>query len=169
MEADLFTALVQPLPTATVAPANPPAEGEPACFYDSTSRATTSCSHCGVLISEPWAAQWGSDTVCLRCLEHLMETKDTRFQRATFLWDNMALLMAVISVELSLSLVLLALAALSTAPAAIGLALWHWNAPRGMGPRSRARLVLAILPSLAIVAAGGLAFYMVWFNRPGRH
>lgn len=144
-------------------PDDPPAEGESACFYNPKRRATKECSHCGVLISDAWAAHWGSDTVCLKCLEHLREKgQDARFQGSRTLWDNIALTLSLVPFT-----VVLWWAIVFTAPAALFLGIRHWNSPRSMVPRGRWRLVVAIL--LALIQVGGLAVGAVglglgWFG-----
>ncbi len=153
----LFPALAGRPPALSVEPA---AEGEATCFYSPNRRATKSCSHCGVLISDAWAAQWGSQTVCLKCLEHLRgKGSDARFQTSRTLWDNVAL-----AVALTPFTVVLWFAAFITAPASVFLALWHWNSPRSMVPRSRLRLVLALLLGVAQLGVGAVLFLKVWFR-----
>ncbi len=138
---------------------DPPAEGEAACFYNPARRATKSCSHCGVLISNAWAAQWGNETVCLKCLEHLRDNRDERFQSKRTLWDNVALLTAVIPFTLFLWF-----SVFITAPATVFLALWHWNSPRSMVPRGRFRLVLALVLSLGQITAIVFGISQIWFK-----
>lgn len=141
-------------------PADPPAEGEAACFYSPNRRATKECSHCGVLISDMWAAQWGSDTVCLKCLEHLRQQgKDERFQGSRVLWDNIALFLALLPFS-----VVFWWAVFLSAPASLFIGLRHWNSPRSLVPRGRARLAIAIV--LALLQVGGLAFgaAALWFG-----
>lgn len=141
-------------------PVDPPAEGEAACFYSPNRRATKECSHCGVLISDIWAAQWGSKSVCLKCLDHLRaKGQDAHFQTKRILWDNVALIMALVPLTVVFWWV-----SFITAPAAIFTALWHWNSPRSLVPRSRLRLIIALLLGLAQV--GGFVFLISgwWFG-----
>lgn len=137
-------------------PEVPPAPGEATCFYNPSRRATKGCDHCGVFISDAWAAQWGTQTVCLKCLEELhAKNSDTRFEARRILWDNIALGFSVgpwiVAMVLLLTLVLYPFAimvvflTLLTAPAAIFIALRYWNSPRSLVPRGRARLVWATL------------------------
>src|SRR5688572_27686348 len=73
-------------------PAEPPGPGEAACYYNPERKATETCSHCGVFMSSSWAAKWGQDTICLKCLEELRtKRKDARFEARRTLWDNVAL------------------------------------------------------------------------------
>lgn len=147
-------------PTLSV---DPPAPGEAACYYSPNRRATKECSHCGVLISDIWAAQWGSETVCLKCLEHLRgQGKDERFESRRILWDNVALVLTLVPLTFVFWMF-----AFLTAPAALFIGLRHWNSPRSLVPRSRARLVVALL--LAFAQVGGAVFvvlglYYGWFN-----
>ncbi len=135
-------------------PSDPPAQGEASCFYNPTRRATKCCDHCGVYISDAWAAQWGSQTVCLKCLEELRSKNgNTQFEAKRILWDNVALIFSVgpwlIAIALFMTLILYMFSPLVimlttlTAPTAIFIALRYWNAPRSLVPRGRGRLVWA--------------------------
>lgn len=141
-------------------PMDPPGEGEAACFYSPGRRATKECSHCGVLISDVWAAQWGSKSVCLKCLDHLREKdKDGRFLTSRTLWDNIALALALLPFTL-----VLWWSGFITAPAAVFLGFWHWNSPRSLVPRGRLRLILALFLGLAEVAGVILFICGIWFG-----
>ncbi len=138
----------------------PPGPGEAACFYSSTRRATKECQHCGVLMSDVWAAQWGQTTVCLKCLEHLRQKgSDLQFRESLVLWDNVALSLALVP----LSLVFWFMAVIS-APSAVLVSLWHWNSPRSMVTPRRWRLVLAILLGLLQIAGGVGLVLALWFK-----
>jgi hypothetical protein len=157
-------------------PEEPPGPGEAACFYNPNRRATKVCDHCGVFVSDAWAAKWGSQTVCLKCIEDLRtKHKDTRFEAKRTLWDNIALFLAtgpwVLAGMLIATFILYGfaffciLATLATAPAAVFVALRYWNAPRSLVPRGRARLVWALVLSLAQVGlwmAGILTLVVQW-------
>ena len=141
-------------------PPDPPGEGEVACFYSPGRKATQSCSHCGVLVSDVWAAQWGSKSVCLKCLEHLRDKgKDVAFQTKRTLWDNVALALAVVPFTF-----LFWFMVFITAPAAIFVSLWNWNSPRSMVPRGRWRLVVALILGLLQVGGGIFFFTGLWFQ-----
>ncbi len=145
-------------------PDDPPREGEAACFYSAGRRATRECGHCGVLISDAWAAQWGSDTVCLKCLEHLRQKgEDSRFQSNRVLWDNIALTLSLLPFTF-----ILWWSVIFTAPAALFIAIRHWNSPRSIVPRGRARLVIAIILAFLQVcgmAFGAAALWFGWFKK----
>lgn len=141
-------------------PAEPPAEGEAACFYSPNRKATKVCSHCGVLISDIWSAHWGSEVVCLRCLDHLRDTaKDSRFEKGRPLWDNIALATALVPATL-----IFYWAAFITAPAALFLSIRYWSAPRSLVPRSRLRIATALVLSLLQVGAIIALFVGLWFS-----
>jgi len=141
----------------------PPAPGEAVCFYNPNRRATKVCDHCGVFVSDAWAAKWGTETVCLKCLEKLRtKEKDIRFEAKRNLWDNIALACSigpfVLAGALLMTLVGYPFAILSllltfiTAPAAIFIALRFWKAPRSLVPRGRMRLYFALVLSVLQVA-----------------
>ena len=150
-------------------PEEPPAPGEPTCFYSPNRRAVRTCSHCGVFVSEAWSAQWGSEHVCLKCLDELRSRrKDARFQVRRVLWDNIALgtalLPFLICVPLLLlgpiGMVLMAMfalpASLISAPLALGFSIYAWKKPRSLVPRGPWRLVWALVLSLLQCGAWGV-------------
>ena len=105
-----------------------------------------------MLISDLWAAQWGSDTVCLKCLDHLRaKGKDERFETGRTLWANIVLALAVwpFIPPLTLGYVFMVI----TAPAALFLGLWHWRTPGSLVAGGRWRLVLGLLVALLEVTA----------------
>jgi hypothetical protein len=149
-------------PTPPSLPTQAPAEGEAACFYNPNRKATKVCGHCGVFVSDAWSAQWGSETVCLKCLEQLRgKNLDQRFEAGRTLWDNVALGMIVVPFVAAFVLLctligypfaaIALMLTLFTAPAAIFLSLRYWNAPRSLVPRGRSRLVLALLSGVLLV------------------
>ena len=140
-------------------PEDPSGDGEASCFYSPGRRATAECGHCGVLISNPWSAAWGSKTVCLKCLDHLRaDVKNHDFQSKRVLWDNTVLGLALLPLT-----VFFYWTAFVTAPTAAFLGFWHWNSPRSLVPRGKWRLVLGMLLALAqvglIVTAIGMMVY----------
>src|SRR5690242_17136406 len=89
-------------------PEEPPGPGDTACFYNPNRKATHTCGHCGVFMSDAWTAKWGSETVCLKCLEELRtRRKDVRFEVRRTLWDNIALGTALLPLAACLPLTLL--------------------------------------------------------------
>lgn len=130
-------------------PGAPPAPGDALCFYDSTQKANCLCTQCGVLVSDSWSANWGSRKVCLRCLEKLRESgRDSNFESSRLQWDNICLLLSS-----TIFIVIFPYFAIIAAPAALVLGIRAWNRPRSLVPRSRFRLIVAlILSSLQILA-----------------
>ncbi len=152
-------------------PEEPPGPGEAACFYNPGRRATKCCDHCGVFMSDSWSAQWGNQTVCLKCIEELRsKSKDTRFEAKRTLWDNVALGFAVgpwvLAALFVATLFLYVFGAFCimltviTAPAAIFVALRYWNAPRSLVPRGRGRLIWAL--GLSLLQIGGWVTLVVF-------
>lgn len=157
--------------------ADPPGEGEAVCFYDPTRRATTTCGHCGVLMSSAWAARWGSQTLCLKCLDHLRQQRGNEFERGRTLWDNIVLLLVVgmplLACVFAGTIVLLgfafivALLCVVSVPTGVFLGFWHWNSPRSVIPRGRARLIIGVVSGLVLIGAAILAltgWWMGWFK-----
>ena len=173
----LEKALYQPIGMAPppLQDETPPAEGEAVCFYNPARRATKVCDHCGVYISDAWAAPWGSMTICLKCLEQLRsKSQDQRFEASRTLWDNVALglvwtpllfgalsLVLILTIFLGFIPVLVLGATMFTAPAALFLGLRFWNAPRSLAPRGRTRLILALILALALIVVWSLLFFQL--------
>ncbi|WP_147263466.1 hypothetical protein [Roseimicrobium gellanilyticum] len=148
-------------------PEEPPAPGEATCFYSPNRRATHTCSHCGVYVSDAWSAQWGTDYVCLKCLDDLRgHRKDARFEVRRVLWDNIALGTALLPFLICVPLLLLGpaavifiafpvMASVITAPLALAFSIYAWKKPRSMVPRGAARTVWALVLSLLQCGAWG--------------
>ena len=143
-------------------PVEAPTEGEAACFYNPHRKATKVCGHCGVFVSDSWAAQWGNETVCLKCLEQLRtKNVDQRFEAGRKLWDNIALGLIVVPFVIAFLLlctvigyvfsIMVLMLTIFTAPAAIFISLRYWNAPRSLVPRGRLRLITALLLSVLLL------------------
>lgn len=160
IQATLLPAMRQtPAARPPALPEEPPASGEAVCFYNPNRRATHTCSHCGVFVSEAWSAQWGAEHVCLKCLDDLRNRrKDARFEFRRVLWDNVALgtaLLPFLGCLFSLVLgpvavfpiVVCLVASVVTAPLALGLSIYAWKKPRSMVPRGPWRTLLALILS----------------------
>lgn len=162
-----------PWSTAPALPEEPPGPGDAVCFYNAHRKATKTCSHCGVFISEAWSAQWGREVVCLKCLGDLRNVrKDPKFEARRVLWDNIALGAALLPGLVCVALLFLGplgavlmtlplIASMVTAPMALGLSVYAWNKPRSMVPRGRARVVWALLLSI-LQCAGWAALAIGW-------
>ena len=141
-------------------PPEAPLPGEPVCFYSPQRKATQSCNHCGVLISDIWSARWGVEVVCLKCLDQLRSKGgDSRFERKRMLWDNIALALALFPMTL-----IVWPAVFITAPAALFIAIRYWKGPFSMVPRSHLRMALALLISLIQVGVMVAGFLALWFR-----
>lgn len=126
-----------------------PAPGDAVCFFDPTQKATSLCDQCGVLVSDAWSAHWGSRKVCLRCLEKLRESKrDSSFESSRLMWDNICLLLSS-----TIFILIFPYFAIIAAPTALILGIRSWNSPRSLIPRSRFRLIIALVFSAIQVIA----------------
>ncbi len=154
VSAHLFPKAFRP---ATPPPIKAPIAGDAVCYYDPTQKATCLCSQCGVLASDAWSANWGSQRICLRCLEKLRQDgRDSRFETTRVMWDNICLLfsLAVCSPMPYIGAI--------TGPVALVLGLRAWNKPRSMVPRSRWRLVLGLgLASLQVIGLVVAVYFII--------
>lgn len=141
-------------------PIEPPQPGDPVCFYSPQRKATQSCNHCGVLISDVWSARWGSDVICLKCLDQLRaKGGDSRFEKKRILWDNIALALALLPMTIFLWPFVFI-----TAPAALFISIRYWKGPFSMVPRSHFRMAVALLISLVQVGVMVASFLALWFR-----
>ena len=124
-------------------------DGEASCFYHPDRLATGICGACGVFVSDLWSAQWGSETVCLKCLERLRDGKpDPRFESRRVLWDNITLFIATVPLVLFFLWVFW----IVTGPAALILSFYHRKKSGKMVPGFRwARTFTILFAVLQIV------------------
>jgi hypothetical protein len=128
------------------------AAGEAVCFACADKAATGVCAGCGCFTCPACEVSWIGESLCLSCLHDRRERKESpEFRARARLHDNVALGLLVLPILLVpfYGLVFSALAS----PVALFLVIRHWNAPRGLPPRGRARLVMAGVLAVVLLAA----------------
>ena len=155
-----FPALRRPLTAAPALPAME--EGEASCFYHPHKRAVVLCESCGRFLCALCDVEIGAAHRCPACLEagKRKGTADSLPTR-TLLWDGVALVFAVVPI-------LVWPMTLFTAPAVIFLVIKYWNRPLSVLPRTRVRLIFALLIALAQVFGWILLGYYAFASIRGR-
>ena len=89
----------------------------------------------------------------MACIEAGKRKRRIRnLENERFLYDNMALLLAVLPLFIFYITIL-------TAPAALYLAIRHWSSPSSIIPRTKIRYVLAIVFSVLQIAGWSYGLY----------
>lgn len=146
VRATLFPALLRPLAVQTPEPVQ--GEGEAGCFTHPEVRAVIDCQECGRFLCALCDLELMGRHICPLCLQNAAARREwPLLERSRTLHDNIALSVAV------LPTLFFVFPSLFGAPASLFLALRHWNTPRSIVPRSRWRLVLAIVLAMGITGA----------------
>lgn len=132
--------------------------GQAACFYHPHKTAHVPCDACGRFICALCDVELHGEHLCPSCVESGRRKGTlTTLESRRFLWDNVALSLAVLPVMT----VFFAGFSIVTSPAAILLAIIGWRKPASLAPRTKIRFVIAILFSLIVLAGWGTFFYFL--------
>jgi hypothetical protein len=155
-----FPALHRPMAATAALPAM--VDGEASCFYHGHKRAVVACDSCGRFLCALCDVELGASHRCPSCLQagKRKGSADSLQTRGT-LWDGLALMLAVVPL-------LVWPFTIFTAPAAIFVAIKYWRRPLSVVPRTRVRLVVALLLAVAqLVGWMILAYYVIARIRGG--
>lgn len=123
---------------------------ESSCFFHPGKKAAVPCDNCGRFLCALCDIEFEGRHLCAVCLEQAEQKgKPGQWRKDTTYYDQIALSLAITPLLIFYFTVL-------TAPIAIYLALRHWNTPMSVLPRSKGRLVAAIL-----FAGGEIAGWLV--------
>lgn len=155
----IFPALVK-----GVAPGKPGerivSDEEASCFYHPQKKAIAPCDHCGRFLCALCDVDFGGRHLCPSCLEAGEgKPKIKSLENKRVLYDDMALSIAVLPMFIPLLLYFSFL----TAPAALFLAIRHWNTPSSIIPRTKVRLIAAIIIA-ALEIAGWIILILFLIN-----
>jgi hypothetical protein len=130
-------------------------EGEAGCFYHPQKRAIIPCHACGRFLCGLCDVEWHGQHLCPACLESgSRKGKLTSLENHRILYDSAALSVAILPI-------LFWPLTVFTAPMAVFMGFRYWNAPSSIIPRTKIRLVLAIIIGLIqIVLWGWLIYYL---------
>jgi hypothetical protein len=125
-------------------------EDSASCFHHASKRAQSACSQCGKFLCALCSLEFGSEVWCSACISAGAGKQTVRKaeQRRT-LWDSIALGLIVLPTVLFFFFYFW----IFTASAAIFIALKNWNQPPSLLPRTKIRLVLAIVLGLLQIVA----------------
>ena len=151
-QAWVFPAILRPPDTHTAGSALLQAE-DASCFYHAGKKAEAVCESCGVFLCGLCDIPMNDRHLCVRCIEKgHSKGKMQNLQTQRILYDDMALGLTILPM-------LLVWATILTAPIALFLAIWHWKSPSSIVPRTKIRLILAILFSLIQIFVWTLVFW----------
>jgi hypothetical protein len=123
-----------------------PIEGDSTCFYHGSRKALLPCDSCGRFLCGLCDCELNGQHLCPRCLEAgQAKGKIRNLDSSRKKWDSIALGLAV----LPAATLVLWVFTLVTAPMALFIAIRFWNAPRSIFHRTKIRLVIAIVVSVA--------------------
>ena len=127
---------------------------EASCFYHQAKRASVICASCGRYLCALCDMELEGLHLCPGCLDASRAPgKATPLDQNRVIHDGIALLLAVLPL-------LFVFITVITAPLALYWAIRHWNSPSSLIPRTKWRLVAAIiLSSMQIVAWLGILGY----------
>jgi hypothetical protein len=114
-------------------------DGEAGCFYHPKKKAVVSCSACGRFLCALCDVEFNDQHLCTSCLEtgkKKHKIKNTENHRT--LYDSIVLTLAVVPM-------LIIWPSIITAPVVIFMAIRYWNAPTSIIPRTKARLIVALI------------------------
>ncbi len=128
--------------------------GEASCFFHGERVAAASCSNCGRFLCHFCRIEWSGKDLCVACVEAMRQPDKTAILASSrFHFDSLALALATFPS-------LLVFPSLLTAPLALGLALVTVRRSCSITPRSKWRVVIAMLVSLAVI--GGWAWLLIY-------
>jgi hypothetical protein len=142
--------------------AEPVIEGGASCFNCPDRAAVSVCEDCGSYLCAGCQADWFGRLLCLNCIHARREVRqDPDFRPHATIHDNVALMIMLIPlVVIPFYGIFLAML---IAPVSLFLVIRHRKSPRGIVPRGPARLIMAGVLSVLLMAGAaaliGLAVY----------
>ena len=130
--------------------------GEASCFYHPLKRAAVPCDRCGRFLCGLCQVEFLGQNWCPRCIQASSEKGQlTHLDPSRTLYDNLALMLAIVPV-------LLIFATIITAPLTLYVVARYWRAPSSILPRTKIRFyIAALLATIQIGAWIWLVFFMI--------
>ena len=130
-------------------------EGEASCFYHPQKRAIIPCQACGRFLCGLCDVDLHGQHICPVCLESSSgKGKLTSLENHRILYDSAALSVAILPILFwPLTVV--------TGPMALFIGFRYWKAPSSIVPRTKIRLVLAIIIGFIQIVLWGVLVYVL--------
>ncbi len=131
-------------------------DSEAGCFYHPRKKAAGVCAHCGRFLCALCDVEFDGRHLCPACIESGgKKGRIKSLDHGRLLYDDVALAMAIFPL-------LFWPFTLITAPITLYIAIRYWRAPSSVVPRSKLRMILAmLLASLQILAWGTLCLLVI--------
>ncbi len=131
--------------------------GEASCFYHPLKRAVVPCDRCGRFLCGLCQVEFLGQNWCPRCIQASSEKGQlTHLDPSRTLYDNLALMLAIVPV-------LLIFATIITAPLTLYIVIRYWRAPSSILPRTKIRFyIAALLATIQIGAWIWLVLFMIY-------
>lgn len=159
----IFPAFFHPTLTAPT-PESLLTDGEAGCFFHPAKKAVSTCEGCGRFLCPLCEVEWEGRRLCPSCLAAGRKKGKIRaLENHRMLYDHLALAVAAAPI-------LFWPVTCVTAPAALFLCLKYWKSPGSIVSRSKVRLVLALVFSLAqIIGWVWMVAVLVHYSRLNRY
>lgn len=131
---------------------------EAACFFHADRVAAFACVRCGRFLCPLCRISWAGEDVCASCLEAAGTGSEEKIASSRFHFDSLALFLSTV-------MLLASFLSIITAPIALGLAIFTYRKECSVAPRSKYRLWLAMLFSLATIIGWISIFVLLYRNK----
>lgn len=154
IRADVFPALTREQPAGTSGESLV-IDDDSGCFFHPDKKAVTSCAVCGRFLCSLCDVEFDGRHLCVSCIETgKKKHKIKNLENHRILYDTIVLALAIIPM-------LFVWPSILTAPAALFMAIYYWNAPTSIIPRTKIRLVAAIILAGLQIVAWSVFFYYI--------
>jgi hypothetical protein len=161
LQVEVFPAALRP-PGPSATGERVAIEGEASCFYHPAKRAVVPCESCGRFLCAVCDVEMNGQHLCPACIESgKNKGRMQKLQNRRTLYDSLALAVALFPMIFVYPTII-------TAPIVLYIAIRRWNAPSSVVPRSRWRMVLAVIIALLQIA-GWVAIFFAIFYHPSHH
>jgi hypothetical protein len=132
-------------------------DGESSCFYHPEKKATIPCSHCGRFLCALCDVDFNGEHFCPQCLDaSKTKGKLKNLENRRVLYDDIALSLCILPALFYPCLIL-------SAPITLFVAIKYWKAPSSIIPRSKLRMVIAIVfASIQLIGSIFLYGFLVY-------
>ncbi len=129
-------------------------DNEASCFYHPKKKAVIPCSVCGRFLCALCDVVLDGRSMCLTCVETGKDqSKIKSLENKRTLYDTRALSIAAIPM-------LFVYPTIITAPIALFMSFWYWKKPSSIIPRTKIRIIIAIILSLLQIAGWLLLLWL---------